>query len=222
MNRDTLVRRTALGGVIAAATVLSYVTLKHRAEVIGFPHPYSFFYPLAYDALILGASRTWQNVQLSKGTRQLAKWITLIAIVVAIAAFVAEFAPHGPVAILFAIVIPAALASALVITSRAAADRQPPEPPTPPEKPEPKPQPTLAEILMPPKPAYAPIVLPKPPKEPKETHVSTNEKRAWVHAQLDAGVEVTGSMIDKHFSNGSRSRNGARLLKSVLEERAKV
>jgi hypothetical protein len=216
VNKDTVVRWAALSGVIAAATVLSYVTLKHRAEAIGFPHPYSFFYPLAYDALILGASRTWQNAKLSKGTRQLAKWITLVAIVVAIAAFVAEFAPHGPVAVLFAIVIPASLASALVITSRAAADRQPPEP-------EPKHEPTLAEILMPPKPAYTPIVLPQQPKKaPKETHVSTNDKRAWVHAQLDAGVEVTGPMIDKHFSNGSRSRNGARLLKSVLEERARV
>lgn len=219
MNKDALVRRAALGGVIISATVLSYVTLKHRAEVIGIPHPFSFFYPLAYDALILGASRTWQNAKLSKGTRQLAKWITLVMIVVAIAAFVAEFAPHGPVAVLFAIVIPAALASALVITSRAAADRQPPEPP---EKPKPtrKPEPTLAEILAPPRPAYTPIVLPK--TAPKETHVSTSDKRAWVHAQLDAGVDVTGSMIDKHFTNGTKSRNGARLLKSVLEERAKV
>lgn len=45
----------------------------------------------------------------------------------------------------------------------------------------------------------------------------TAERRAWVHAQLDAGREINGGDIDRQFPEGSR--NGARLLKQVLAER---
>lgn len=42
-------------------------------------------------------------------------------------------------------------------------------------------------------------------------------QRRWVHGQLDAGNEVTGAMLDRHFNN--TDRNGSRLVASVKKER---
>lgn len=45
-------------------------------------------------------------------------------------------------------------------------------------------------------------------------------QRDWVHAQLDAGKEVTGATLDRHFGNSGR--NGSRLVASVKRERERT
>jgi hypothetical protein len=121
---DTAVRRLALAGVIISDAVLSYSILRDRADHIGFASWATWLYPVGLDALIVGASRTWQDADLKDSTRQFAKRVTLLAIVFGMAGFVAEFAPHGFSAVAFALFIPASLAAALILTSRAAADRK--------------------------------------------------------------------------------------------------
>ena len=229
MNRDVVIRRAAMGGVILSATVLSYVTLKHRAEAIGIASPFSWFYPLAFDALILGASRTWQNSELSDSTRRMAKWVTLGAIGAAVAAFVAEFVAMGWVAVAFAVIIPAALAASLVLTSRAAADRRN--------------QHDNQHDVEQTGGSYAKTSVTNgqsikfgvptidfafpPPADPelwKEAstnghqvlEATTEQKRAWIEEQIRNGVDVTGAMVDRQFPG--KSRNGARLVKQVKEK----
>lgn len=121
---DTTVRRLALAGVIVSDAVLSYSILRDRADHIGFASWATWLYPLGLDALIVGASRTWQDAELKDGTRRFAKRVTLLAIAFGMAGFIAEFAPHGLSAVAFALFIPASLAAALILTSRAAADRK--------------------------------------------------------------------------------------------------
>jgi hypothetical protein len=53
---------------------------------------------------------------------------------------------------------------------------------------------------------------------PKLQRTATvTEQRTWIHEQLDSGADLVGADIDRKFN--SRSRNGARLLRSVLAER---
>lgn len=240
-DRDTAVRRLALAGVVISATVLSYSTLHHRAVTIGIPEWSAWFYPILYDAFILGASRMWQNQALSDPTRNLAKYLTLGGIVAALFAFIAEFMPKGPVAVIFSLIIPAVMASALVLTSRAAADRkaasetaQDDAPkPTPVLVPLPAPKPVAAKLegstVVPertiPMKTFADGVAvntaPVTVKVEEPTTISKvdfepTDKRAWVNSQLDAGIDVTGAMVDKKFGG----RNGARLVKQVKEQRA--
>ena len=240
MDRDTLVRRLALGGVVISATVLSYSTLHHRALTIGIPPWSAWFYPVLYDAFILGASRMWQNQSLADPTRRLAKYATIGGIIAAVVAFVIEFSPFGLAATFGALMIPAVMATALVLTSRAAADRKAAETapdvgpkPTVVTVPETVPEPVAAKVeastVVPERTIpmrrldegtvtnAAPIVV----KEVEETTISKIEfeptdKREWVHAQLNAGVDVTAAMINNKFGG----RNGGRLLKSVQAERA--
>lgn len=125
MTRDDLVRRVSLGGVIVATAVISYTILRDRAVNIGFTDWWTaWLYPVGLDALILGASRVWGQKDISPGTRRFAKVLTLSAIGAGIAAFVVEFLPKGWVAVAFACLIPASLASALLLTSRVAADKR--------------------------------------------------------------------------------------------------
>lgn len=242
-DRDALVRRLAMTGVVISATVLSYSTLHHRAIAIGIPEWSAWFYPVLYDAFILGASRTWQNQLLTDSTRGLAKKATIGGIIAAVVAFIVEFYPKGVPAVLGALMIPAVMATALVLTSRAAADRKAPEK----VQEDPKPRPKAKAPRVPAEPVTAKVegstIVPdstipmtrlpdgKMTNEAPVTvkveetaeiskiefdPVTTEDKRSWVHAQLDAGVEVTGGMINSKYGG----RNGARLLKSVLEERA--
>jgi hypothetical protein len=258
-DRDTIVRRIAMTGVVVSATVLSYSTLHHRALAIGIPGWSSWFYPVLYDAFILGASRMWQNHALTDATRKLAKRATVGGIVAAVAAFIIEFAPRGWFAVLGALMIPAVMATALVLTSRAAADRKAaaekaqdeaeetplPLVPLPAPKPVAKqPEPVTEHVAVVPGMARGPktvapeetvvVDVPMDLVEPgvqanaesvavkvptttiSEVKFDPTDKRAWINAQLDAGVELTGAMVDKQFGG----RNGARTLKSVLAERA--
>jgi hypothetical protein len=232
-------------GVVISATVLSYSTLHHRAIAIGIPVWSAWFYPVLYDAFILGASRTWQNQLLADSTRGLAKKATIGGIIAAVVAFVVEFYPKGVLAVLGALMIPAVMATALVLTSRAAADRKAKTPAEPVQE-EPKPRPKPKAPRVPAEPVTAKVegstIVPEQAipmtrlDDGKMTNaapvtvkvdkaetiskiefdpVTTEDKRSWVHAQLDAGVEVTGGMINSKYGG----RNGARLLKSVLEER---
>jgi hypothetical protein len=234
IDRDTLTRRLALTGVIVSATILSYSTLHHRAIAIGIPEWSAWFYPILFDAFILGASRMWQNAELSDETRRASKYATLTGISAAVLAFIAEFWPRGPVAVSFALVIPVVLAWSLVLTSRAAADRR-----IAPE--------TLAEPVLVPtegQATSAPVSVSLEGSEPQSVRMEVIEpgvainaepvtfkipttqiltsmefeptdKRAWIHAQLDKGAELTGADINKKFGG----RNGARDLRSVLKER---
>lgn len=270
MTRDDWVRRLALGGVIIATTVLSYSILKVRAEHIGFPEWSSWLYPVGLDAMILGASRAWQDPENSTGTQRLAMWMTLCAITAGVGAFVVEFLVNGWTAVAFACLIPAALAASLVLTSRAAHDRRvaaendaqktqedvvtnkatpepvasiDPEPIAPDVTPEiqtsmdwmhaqhDKPYPPLIPEMSP-----GPHVTvakaydgSEPDTEVIEVEVNTNgrvtlgstieERRRWIHEQLDAGKKINGADVDREFPDVAR--NGARLLRSVKEERAK-
>lgn len=243
-DRDALTRRSALTGVVISATVLSYSTLHHRAITIGIPEWSAWFYPILYDAFILGASRTWQNQALSDPTRRLAKWATLGTIAAAVAAFVIEFWAGGLFAVLGALMIPAVMAWALVLTSRSAADRkstservpdvgsEPTVVPVPTKPAEPVAAKLEGSTVVPERPIpmkridsevvnAAPVTVKVPEKTATISKIDfepvTNiDKRTWVHAQLDAGVEVTGAMINSKFGG----RNGSRLLKSVQTERA--
>lgn len=239
-DRDTAVRRLALAGVVISATVLSYSTLHHRAIAIGIPEWSAWFYPVLYDAFILGASRTWQNQLLADSTRGLAKKATIGGIIAAVVAFVIEFYPKGVFAVLGALMIPAVMATALVLTSRAAADRKAAEKPADEPKPRPKPkaprataEPVAAKVegstVVPEKTVpmtrldngkmtnTAPVTVKvDEPATVSQIEFEPTDKREWVHAQLDAGVDVTGAMVDKKFGG----RNGARLVKKVREERS--
>lgn len=123
-TRHDWVRTAALGGVIVATAVLSYSTLRERAVHIGFDGWASWLYPVGLDTTILGAGRAWRDSTASPRTRALAAGVTITAIGAAVAAFVAEFARYGPVAVGFAVLIPLALAATLVLTSWSAADRR--------------------------------------------------------------------------------------------------
>lgn len=218
MTRDTLIRRLATGGVVVAATILSYSTLHHRALVIGIPTWSAWFYPLLYDAFILAASRMWQNQELSDSTRSMARTATLMTIGAALLAFIGEFAPHGPVAMFFSLIIPAVLATSLVLMSRGAADRAAAEKPAeqtlePEASVVPEFQPELHTAVSAP---AIKVAAPTPRVPTKLIEFDPTDKRGWIIAQLDAGVELTGSMIDKKFGG----RNGARTLKSIQAERA--
>lgn len=228
-NRDLVIRRLAMAGVIVAATVLSYSVLRERAIHIGLPEWSSWFYPLIFDAFILGASRTWTNTGLSASTRRLASVATLLAIVAAVAAFVAEFWDRGLVAVLFACAIPAVLALSLVLTSRAAADRVT----------------TVAlnttSVPLPETSGYPRVTLHSTepgvttnaepvtvsfnelPETPKVIHyetftepASTEDRREWIRERLDNDIPTTGADVNNHFGS---PRNGNRLLKQVLKER---
>jgi hypothetical protein len=211
-----VVRRLALGAVIVAATVLSYSTLRERALHIGLPEWSSWFYPLVFDAFILGASRTWQNSELSKSTRILAMVGTFGGVCAAVSAFVAEFWNQGWSAVAFAVAIPVVLALALTITTKAAHDRAAPSPTPEPQR--------SAETISEPAPVKQPRVpLTKKPKRvppSKEVSsfadrvVSTEERRAWIRDQLAMGVDVTGAMVDRQFGG---PRNGARLVRAVRD-----
>lgn len=221
MLRDDFVRKIALGGVIVATATLSYSVLRERALHIGFPEWSSWFYPVGVDATILGASRIWQDVVMSMLTRRVARWVTLGAITAAIGAFVAEFIKDGWESVAFAILIPAALAASLVLTSLAAADRRAATPDPESEgttDPEPKPlfsAPVDGTIHNTRSITLTPITV--APTTVVNTVDTPEARREWVHAELDAGRNVTGADVDRYFPNGAR--NGARIVRQVQSER---
>lgn len=209
-----------------STVVLSYSILQARAVHIGFPFWASFLYPIGLDALILGASRTWQDANLTAGTRRLAQWMTMAAILAGIAAFVAEFIAYGWEAVAFAILIPAALAASLVLTSRAAADRR--QATTLPDAPRPDDD---VRLISAPSRVYAA----SSPRAGKTIHAVVEDsapsddarraepydidvRRAWVRDQLVAGRALTGADVDRQFSG---ARNGARLVRQVREQLAR-
>jgi phage tail tape-measure protein len=84
------------------------------------------------------------------------------------------------------------------------------------------------EASKPQKKAEAKKVLASPKKVTAETkqhdtnefqdkQVSSAQMKEWIRSQLDAGNIVTGRDVDNHFK--SKSRNGSRLVASVLKER---
>ena len=232
MKRQDWVRTVALGAVLVSSAALSYATLRDRATHVGFPEWAVWFYPIAVDATILGASRTWRDATLTSRTRVLAAAVTIGAICAAGAAFVAEHIEYGWVGVGFAAVIPLALAAVLVLTSWSEADRRDVAAATvelrdavalrreaqrerdeaaalrrtvqrPPRRTEPK----------------APVALSASVARTK-TAAGTNAadaetRRQWVRDRLANGVATTGADVDHQFGE---PRNGARIVRRVQQE----
>jgi hypothetical protein len=264
-DRDGVVRKLALAGVIISDAALSYSILHARADHIGFAAWATWLYPVGLDALIVGASRTWQNADLSQSTRRLARWTTLLSVAFGMAGFIAEFYPRGWSAVAYSLFVPASLAAALILTSRAAADRkanaaqtqdQPVtqelegdddvEPYVPAEQ-----QPEtdrvtdfdIAQAFGVPLHLIDGKTIPgdatvhvsparddargevratvTPPADDAvlsgDEPASPETRKQWIRDQLATGKNVTGADVDRQFPGGSR--NGARLVRQVKEER---
>lgn len=118
------VRTAAFAVLIGSAVVLSYATLRQVALAAGFTVWSSWLFPPAVDATIVVASRCCRDTMLARRTRRLAVVVVVASIAAGVAAFVVHHLAHGLVGVGFAVVVPLALAAALVLTSWSATDRR--------------------------------------------------------------------------------------------------
>lgn len=234
-RRADWVRTASLAAVAGSAAVLSYATLRDVAAHAGFPAWATWFYPVALDGTIVGASRTWRDATLSRRTRSLAAAVTLGAICAGIAGFVSEHAAQGPVAVGFSALIPAALAAVLVLTSWASTDRRDHAAATEDlrdatelrqaaqqerdaamaARHELEATPRRTATRKPRQVADAPAARAQAEQDASAPPGGPEARRQWVRDRLAAGTPTVGADVDNRFG---APRNGARIVRQVERE----